>query len=243
MDEILQKTFFMKENTRITHYLPYPVFLLDLSISQTAKTLYALLLNRAMLSQKNRWIDEDGKVFIIFPIESMSEELNKSMTTVKKALVELYNCGLLERKRLDFGKPNYLYVKLIHTDGNMTGISTENDTYDSQVSDLMKVRFLTANNYTEIIDKEILDRVMEQRKRYGRYQNVLLSDEEYVLLSQDYPRDLSRFIEELSAYLTATKRTYENYEAGIRLWASRDRRSTAQEAQNQDYFCEEGESY
>ncbi len=243
MDEIPQKTFFMKENTRITHYLPYPVFLLDISISQTAKTLYALLLNRAMLSQKNGWIDEDGKVFIIFPIEAMSEELNKSMTTVKKALIELYNCGLLERKRLDFGKPNYLYVKLIHTDGNVTGISTENDTYDSQFSDLMKNRFQTANNYTEITDKEIPNRVMEQRKRYGRYQNILLSDEEYELLSKDYPHDLSRFIEELSAYLAATKRSYENYEATLRLWASRDRKNTIQEIHNQDYSCEEGESY
>ena len=110
MEDIPESTIYMRQDTRMTRYLPYPVFLLDLSISQTAKVLYALLLNRAMLSQKNEWFDDEGRVYIMFTVEEMSNEMNKSQATIKKALAELYNYGLLERKRLGSGRSSVLYV-------------------------------------------------------------------------------------------------------------------------------------
>lgn len=243
MEEMPQKTIYMKENTRISHYLPYPVFLLDLSISQTAKTLYALLLNRAMLSQKNRWIDKEGRVFIRFPIEEMSEELDRSLTTVKKALNELDNCGLIDRRREEFAKPNVIYVKILQSDRKVSHIRQESCPYDGQFSDLMTVRNLAPNNYTEITDTEIPDVVMAERKRYGRYQNILLSDEEHNSLAADYPGKIDRYIEEVSIYLKTYNRHYDDYEAGIRLWASRDRKTIVQETKIQDYSAKEDESY
>ena len=42
-----------------TSYLPYPRFLLKMDISHTAKLLYALLLDRSTLSQKNGWQDSE----------------------------------------------------------------------------------------------------------------------------------------------------------------------------------------
>ena len=44
-------------DTKLPAYLPYPRFLLKMEISQTAKLLYALLLDRSTLSQKNKWQD------------------------------------------------------------------------------------------------------------------------------------------------------------------------------------------
>ena len=41
-------------DTKLPAYLPYPRFLLKMEISQTAKLLYALLLDRSTLSQKNK---------------------------------------------------------------------------------------------------------------------------------------------------------------------------------------------
>ena len=42
------------------------------SLSTDAKTLYGILLDRMSLSAKNGWLDEQGRVFIIFTIEDLS---------------------------------------------------------------------------------------------------------------------------------------------------------------------------
>ena len=51
-------------DTPLPIYLPYPRFLLKMEISQTAKLLYALLLDRSTLSQKNKWLDDEGRIYI-----------------------------------------------------------------------------------------------------------------------------------------------------------------------------------
>ena len=45
------------------------------SLSTDAKTLYGILLDRMSLSAKNGWLDEQGRVFIIFTIEDVLYEL------------------------------------------------------------------------------------------------------------------------------------------------------------------------
>ena len=55
----------MRADTRLPPYLPYPRFLLQADLTQTAKLLYALLLDRSTLSQKNKWQDDEGRIYII----------------------------------------------------------------------------------------------------------------------------------------------------------------------------------
>ena len=83
-----------------------------MEISQTAKLLYALLLDRSTLSQKNKWQDDEGRIYIIYPIAEIAEILDKGSTTIKGALNELDAAGLLERERGGFSAPNRLYVKV-----------------------------------------------------------------------------------------------------------------------------------
>ena len=45
-----QETIYVGLDTGLPPYLPYPRFLLKMDISQTAKLLYALLLDRTTLS-------------------------------------------------------------------------------------------------------------------------------------------------------------------------------------------------
>ena len=90
----------------------YPRFLLKMEISQTAKLLYSLLLDRSTLSQKNKWLDDEGRIYIIYPIAEIAEILDKGSTTIKGALNELDTAGLLERERGGFSAPNRLYVKV-----------------------------------------------------------------------------------------------------------------------------------
>ena len=77
---------YMYEHTKLPPYLPMPRFLLNWSISNTAKMLYIRLLGKAQLSQKNRWLDGQGRVYFIYPINQMAADMNKSETTVKDAM-------------------------------------------------------------------------------------------------------------------------------------------------------------
>ena len=82
------------------------------SLSCEAKVLYGLLLDRMGLSIKNRWFDEEDRVYIIFTVEELAELLNCGTQKVVRLLKELdvkSGIGLIEKKRL--GKPNVIYVK------------------------------------------------------------------------------------------------------------------------------------
>ena len=92
-------TEYITADTIIPPFLPYPRFLLKMDISQTAKLLYSLLLDRSTLSQKNGWQDNEGRIFIVYPITEIAEILDKSTMTIQSALNELDAAGLLERER------------------------------------------------------------------------------------------------------------------------------------------------
>ena len=52
---------------------------------------------------------------------------------------------------------------------------------------------------------------------YGRYGNIFLSQTEYDELQAEYPDRLERFIEEMSRYLAANGKSYQNYAAALRI--------------------------
>ena len=101
----------MTRETDIPQYIKFPIFLLDRKLSHTAKLIYAVLLDRTNLSKVNGWIDEQGRVYITFSLESIMETIHKTRTPVKNAMRELYNADLIERKR-NYSAPNTIYVKL-----------------------------------------------------------------------------------------------------------------------------------
>lgn len=83
-------------------------------VSVEAKVLYGLLLDRMALSVKNGWLDEKGRVYIIFTIADVMETLGCAQQKANKLLNELdasKGVGLVERIRRGLGKPNVIYVK------------------------------------------------------------------------------------------------------------------------------------
>ena len=101
----------MTRDTSVPQNIPFPLFLLDMELSHTAKLIYSVLLYRANLSRINGWIDEQGRVYITFSLESIMKTIHKTRTPVKNAMRELYNADLIERKR-NYSAPNTIYVKL-----------------------------------------------------------------------------------------------------------------------------------
>ena len=60
------------------------------------------------------------------------------------------------------------------------------------------------------------------RHKYGEYQNVLLTDEDYEKLQAEFPTEYEALVERLSAYMASTGRAYKNHLATMRNWARRD---------------------
>ena len=114
---------------------------------------------------------------------------------------------------------------------------------DGQKTDLMMVgkpspNQTTINNLTENQTKGVSG---EPPAPYGRYQNIFLSQTEYDELQAEYPDRLERFIEEMSRYLAASGKSYQNYAAALRIWAGNDKKGAPKKG-IPDYSCKEGES-
>ena len=101
---------YMYQHTKLPAYLPMPRFLIRIPISTTAKLLYTQLLSKAQLSQKNEWLDSQGRVYFIYPIHQMAVDMDKSITTIKDVLRELVAAQLLEKIPQGRGRPNRMYL-------------------------------------------------------------------------------------------------------------------------------------
>ncbi|MSS14057.1 replication initiator protein A [Lachnospiraceae bacterium Oil+RF-744-WCA-WT-11] len=97
------------------------------TLSMAAKVLYGVLLDRMSLSMKNGWLDEENRVYIIYQIGEIQEDLGFTKKKAMDLLAELEEFGLLEKKRRGHGLPNILYVKSFmsekETRGSETGTS------------------------------------------------------------------------------------------------------------------------
>src|SRR5574344_2437720 len=58
-------------------------------LSLSAKLLYGILLDRMSLSMKNKWLDKENRVYIIYQISEIMENLNMAEKTAIKTLKEL----------------------------------------------------------------------------------------------------------------------------------------------------------
>jgi len=103
------------------------------ALSMQSKVLYGVLLDRMALSRKNSWFDEQNRVFIIYQIGEIQEDLGFSRKKAMELLSELENFGLLEKKRRGHGLPNILYVKSF-MDGADEDISEKNADLNETVS-------------------------------------------------------------------------------------------------------------
>lgn len=60
------------------------------------------------------------------------------------------------------------------------------------------------------------------KHKHGEYNNVLLTDEEFKKLAEEFP-DLPQRIDNLSGYIASTGKTYKSHYATIRNWARKEK--------------------
>ena len=237
---------YLTEWTLIRDFIPYPRFLLNMKLTQTARILYALLLDRSKISRNNGWKNEKGYIYVIYPIMDLAQVLEKSHMTIKKALNELEDAGLLERQKQGFSKPNLLYVR-IPAEGKksvpvkerkLSSIGKEKDTYEGKKTVPVRDRKVSPNKMSnsQMIYSQI-NKEREARSAYGEYHNVFLSETEYGELKQEI-RELDRMIEELSSYMRSSGKQYADHAVTLRRWAER----SAPVKNIPDYTCSGEES-
>lgn len=80
-------------------------------LSNDSKILYGLMLDRAGLSAKKHWTDDQGRVYINFTNVEVCEKLNVGTHKAVKLMKELETIGLIDRKRIGLGRPDRIFVK------------------------------------------------------------------------------------------------------------------------------------
>jgi DNA-binding MarR family transcriptional regulator len=83
------------------------------NISLESKVLYSFLLDRLSLSAKNRFVDKDGRVYVIFSRKEAAEKLSVSQGSAVKYFKELKEAGLIFEKRGKQKEVKSLYITKI----------------------------------------------------------------------------------------------------------------------------------
>ena len=115
-------------------------------LSNDAKLLYGLMLDRMSLSMKNGWKDKEDRTYIIYTVEQIAADLACGRDKAIKVSAELDSkkgIGLIEKVKRGLGKPDKIYVKNFVIQDRLTdrgSISSEVDYSD----------FKESGNYTSV---------------------------------------------------------------------------------------------
>lgn len=190
--------FYEEQSESYSFYRTPKVFFTDQcysTLSALAKILYGLLLDRVSLSHRNKWIDENGRIYVYMTISSIEQSLGKCHQKAIKLLDELEDFGLIERTKQGQGKPSRIYVKnfvavcgsypkkyVNHTSGSMQDIPLEVCKSYSNNTDINKTDI---NKTNPILSGGDVDK--DERSAYREY---LFDQLDMAYLRESYPFDL-----------------------------------------------------
>ena len=159
-------------------------------ISTEGKVLYGLLLDRVSLSRENGWIDEEGRVYIIFTLNAIRQAMNCAEKSAIKYLTELEDFGLIERSRQGLGKPAIIYVKNCIDQYNLQ-VKTCNNSSSGPVEVPVQDQYNLQPNYTNNNNTDFNNTnpiLSGDAERMG-YEQFLKDQLDVEILKQEYPYD------------------------------------------------------
>lgn len=184
-------------------------------LSSDAKLLYGLMLDRMSMSMRNGWLDEENRVYIIYTLDNIIDDLNSSRPTCVKILKELDCIGLIEKRRRGRGKPDIIYVKnFLNSDPiNHEDKDLNLDSESTPSQEVKKFNFNKSKNLTSR-SKEVLP--LEVKKFNPNYNNNNYNNNNYInpiyqsktddeLDTQDRLIDESDPIDETDTYMQIIK--------------------------------------
>lgn len=164
------------------------------NLTIAARTLYGILLDREVLSDKNGWIDKNGRIFVYMTNKNICKTLNVSDKTATKILAELEEIDLIQRVRQGQGKPCRIYMKnFLDTEHIrlMTSSSSDSELGESPDpgSEVLRCND-TETNHTEFTDTYLISsRDMTRRDTRAKYRQYFMERLEIDTMKQSYPYD------------------------------------------------------
>lgn len=148
-------------------------------VSDSAKLLYGLMLDRMSLSIKNGWVDDENRAFVYFTTNDVMEQMCCGTEKATKLLAELdveKGIGLIERKKQGQGKPAIVYLKKFYVDDN--GNDRHARLSETEIPDFRKSKVKTfENRNTRLSEVESAD-FREPKCNYNKYNNTYVNDTE-----------------------------------------------------------------
>lgn len=152
-------------------------------ISDSAKLLYGLMLDRMSLSIRNGWLDDDNRAYIFFTTNDVMEQMCCGTEKATKMLTELDSekgIGLIERVKQGQGKPAIIYLKKFY--------ELEDTARSTKLSEIESQDFRESKNKTFENRKSGLSEIesLEFRKSKCNYNNINNTDINYIYpINQD----------------------------------------------------------
>lgn len=175
-------------------------------ISDSAKLLYGLMLDRMSLSIRNGWLDDDNRAYIFFTTNDIMEQMCCGTEKATKMLAELDSekgIGLIERVKQGQDKPAIIYLKKFYEledTAHSTKLSEiesqdfqelKNKTFENRKTRLSEIEsqdFRKSKNKTFENRKSGLSEIesLEFRKSKCNYNNINNTDINYIYpINQD----------------------------------------------------------
>ena len=197
------------------------------ALSNDAKILYGLMLDRMSLSVKNQWFDEENKAYIYFSVEDIMELLNCGKNKAVKIMQELDDetgIGLIEKRRQGFGKVNIIYVKTFmpekteekSLEDELKKFKKQTSEENEESTEVYNSNFMKSQNQTSRSPENKLQEVYISNPNYTNFSDTEMNyNKSNQIVSADENRsDGDNHTEEYQAYENLVKETvdYESLE-------------------------------
>lgn len=169
-------------------------------LSNDAKTLYALMLDRMSLSLANEWLDEDGKVYINYSLEDIMTTLNCGKTKAVALLKELDSesgIGLIEKKNMGIAKASVFYVMNFICEDETTDEKECSDSIEERIGIVSAEEDAVFNNRTHACPENEHDRVQNLNPNKNNINKTNMSKTNPILSINLTPEDA---IDEMEGY-------------------------------------------
>ena len=182
-------------------FIKVPLCLFSDSYSQLsveAKILYAFLLDRLTLSEKNGFWDEDGSVFVYYTNSEVCRTLCCGSQKATRLFRELEKYRLINRRNQGRGKPDAIYVNQFEESPNSLFKNNDN-----QHSGVMKPNILECGKSPPINTEYIYteDSHINQSISYSVVKEEIEEQIEYDVLVQ---RNYGGVLDEIVSLITDT---------------------------------------
>ena len=113
MYEYIGERQLLQKGSKRPECFAFPKYMLRAPVSQTAKMIYMLLIDRATdKKSRDRIVLKDGSIRVVYMMKDLAEDCGRGLTAIKDAVHELEDAALIRKYGFQGAKSEFcVYVK------------------------------------------------------------------------------------------------------------------------------------